>query len=165
MTTFTYRTARSGSFVGGVALAIIVESLALHLWLGTRHPVIAWALSLASVSTIVWLVADYRALGVGALQLTSDTLELSIGRRGSARIPRGLVAAVIRPTWRDIPTRGTPAASGYVNLLKPATPNVLVTLTAPVPVPLMGGLHRPARQFGLRLDDADAFIAAWAMRD
>jgi len=46
--------------------------------------------------------------------------------------------------------------------MKPATPNVLVTLAAPAMVRLPGGLARPARRLGLRLDDPVGFIAALA---
>src|SRR4051794_14872178 len=123
MTAFTYRAARSGALVAGFALVIGVETLVLHLWLMTRHPVFAWVLTSASVATIAWLVADYRALGRGAVHIAGSTLELRIGRRISASVPLATIAAVTRPTWRDVPAPGTPAAEGYVNLMRPASPN------------------------------------------
>jgi hypothetical protein len=160
MVAFTYRSARSGSLVGGLGLAIAVETVALHLWLAARHPIAAWALTVGSVAALVWLAADYRALGRGAVRLDAKTLDLRIGRRFALRLPRSAVVEVVRPTWRDLPTAGTPAAADYLNLTKPAMPNVLLTLSAPTTVRLAGGLARRARRLGLRLDDADAFVAA-----
>jgi hypothetical protein len=45
--------------------------------------------------------------------------------------------------------------------MKPATPNVLVTLVAPAMIRLPGGVLRPAQRLGLRLDDPAGFIAAF----
>jgi hypothetical protein len=160
MVAFTYRSARSGSLVGGLGLAIAVETVALHLWLAARHPIAAWALTAGSVAALAWLAADYRALGRGAVRLDGDSLDLRIGRRLALRLPRAAVAEVLRPTWRDLPTAGTPAAADYLNLTKPTTPNLLLTLAEPATVRLVGGLARRARRLGLRLDDPDAFIAA-----
>jgi hypothetical protein len=38
MKAFTYQSARSGSLVIGLGLAILVETLVLHLWLWRHHP-------------------------------------------------------------------------------------------------------------------------------
>lgn len=165
---FTYRTARSGALLSGLALAVGVETLVLHLWLAPRHPIVAWALTLGNLATLGWLVADYRALGREALTLGESTLEITIGRRGTTEVPLDLVASAVRPNWRDIPETGTPAAAHYLNLLKPASPNVLLTLTTPVSVRLIGGLRRSVSQLGFCLDAPDAFIAelrAAQMRD
>jgi hypothetical protein len=160
---FTYRSARSGSVVGGLGLVIAIETVALHLWLAARHPVAAWALTAGSLATLGWLAADYRALGRGAVLLDGDTVDLRVGRRAAVRLPRTAVLTVARPTWRDLPAAGTPAAADYLNLTKPATPNVLLTLSAPTTVRLPGGLTRQARRLGVRLDDPDAFVAALGM--
>ena len=164
-TVFTYRAARSGAMLGGLALAISIETVVLHLWLGPAHPLIAWTLTGSGLSILAWLITDYRALGQGALRLTSSALEVAIGQRGTAVVPLASVVAAVRPTWREVPASGTAAAAEYVNLLKPASPNVLVTLTTPVSVRGLGGVRRPARQFGFCLDQPDAFIAAlWVAR-
>jgi hypothetical protein len=59
MTSFTYRGARSGSLLGGLALAISVETVALHLWLASRHPAFAWAMTIGSIATLVWHVRQF----------------------------------------------------------------------------------------------------------
>lgn len=161
MTSFTYRSARSGALLSGLALAlaISIETLVLHLWLGPHHPVLAWTLTLGGLGMLAGLIADYRSLGRGALCLTDGALEVAMGWRGAAVVPRDSVAAAVRPTWREVPTTGSAAAAEYVNLLKPAPPNVLVTVAAPVLVRVFGR-RRPVRQFGFCLDQPDAFVAA-----
>jgi hypothetical protein len=161
---FTYRSARSGSLVAGLGLAIAVEMVALHLWLAARHPVFAWLLTASSLAALLWLVADYRALGRGAVRLDDHALELSVGWRFALRLAPDDVATAVRPGWRDLPQAGTPAAAGYQNLMKPATPNVLLTLVAPTIARLPGGLRRPVQRLGLHLDEPDRFLTALRRR-
>lgn len=160
MKSFAYRSARSGPLVAGLGLVIAIETLVLHLWLASRHPIIAWTLTVSSLAAIAWLAADYRALGRGAVRLGDDLLDLRVGRRFAFSVPTTAIASALRPTWKDLPSPGTPAAAGYLNLTKPATPNVLLILSAPVDVRLPGGLRRSAIRFALCLDEPDAFLAA-----
>ena len=51
---FTYRSARSGSLLAGLGLALLIETVVLHLWLVERHPVLAWILTGVSVATLLW---------------------------------------------------------------------------------------------------------------
>ncbi len=44
----------------GLALAVVVETSALHLVLHAAHPVLAWTSTTLGASSLVWLVA--RAL-------------------------------------------------------------------------------------------------------
>jgi len=160
MTAFTYRSARSGSILFALGMVIVVETLVLHVWLGARHPLIAWALTTASIVTLLWLAADYRAMGRGAVRIADDTLTLEVGRRFTVQVPRDTIATATRPSWRDIPAASTAAAADYLNLMKPGTPNVLLTLSGPAVVRLPGGLRRSVRRLGLHLDDPDAFLVA-----
>lgn len=73
---FTYRRARSGPLLAGLSLVIVAETAALHVWLVSRHPYVAWTLLALSLSTLGWLVADYRAMGRGAIRLGPETLDL-----------------------------------------------------------------------------------------
>jgi hypothetical protein len=158
---FTYRSARSGGLVFGLGLALLVETVALHLWLVDRHAVIAWTLSIASLATLLWLAADYRAAGRGAVRLSDHALDLRIGYRFAARIARSNVASVARAGWRDVPTPGTPMAEGYINLMKPSTPNVMLTLIAPTQLRLPGGIRRQVQRIGLCLDEPQCFLSAF----
>lgn len=160
MKSFSYRSARSAPLVAGLGLVIAIETVVLHLWLASRHPIIAWTLTVSSLAAIAWLVADYRALGRGTVQLGDDLLDLRVGRRFAVSVPTNAVSSALRPTWRDLPSPGTPAAAGYLNLTKPATPNVLLILSSPMDVRLPGGLRRSATRFALCLDEPDAFLSA-----
>lgn len=158
---FTYRSARSGSLVVGLGLAIAVETGVLHLWLRPQHPVLAWILALSSLSALGWLGRDYHALGRGTIRVDPDAIDLHVGRRVSMRVPIRTVATVVRPSWREMPAPGGPESGDYRNLMKPATPNVLVTLVEPATVRLLGAIARPVRRIGLRVDDPEGFIAAF----
>jgi hypothetical protein len=157
---FTYRSARSGSLLSGIGIAILAETLVLHLWIVGRHPLIAWSMTAISVATLAWLAADYIAMGRGAVRLTDEALALDVGRRFALRVPRSSIVSAVRPGWRDIPEAGTAAASGYLNLMKPAAPNVLLTLAAPAQVRIAGGIRRTVRRIGLHVDDPQRLVDA-----
>jgi hypothetical protein len=147
--------------VVGLGLAILIEAVGLHLWLARAHPVLAWSLTTTSVLTIGWLAADSHARGRGILRIDVDSLDLRVGRRPAVRVPLSVVATVARSSWQEVPALGTPENLEYRNLMKPATPNVLVTLRAPTLIHVPDGMARPVRKLGLRLDDPAGFIAAF----
>lgn len=161
---FSYRSSRSASLFFGITMALVAETLGLHLWLVARHPLLAWTLTAISLGTLVWLAADYRALGAGRIRVTSDVIDLAIGKRVRGEVPRAAIASAIRPGWRDLPEPGTPAAKGFVNLTKPGTPNVLLSLSAPVSLRVAGGLTRSASRVALCVDQPDEFLAEVAPR-
>ncbi len=157
---FSYRSARSGSLLAGLVLAILVETVVLHLWLVDRFPLVAWVLTVTSLGSLGWLVADHRAMGRGAVRLTRETVAIAIGRRFTITLPRTDISHVGAAGWRDVPEPGTAAASGYLNLTAPVDPNVILTLTIPTRVRLVAGMSREARRFGLHLDDPRSFVTA-----
>lgn len=153
---FTYRNSRSGSVLAALTIVIGVETLAIHLWISQRHPVVGWSLVALSLVSLGWVFADYRARGRRAVILDGQSLELRIGLRAPLVLPRDRVARAIAPTWRELPEANAP----YVNLTGPAQPNVLLTLAAPAAVPLVLGITRKVTQLGLHLDEPAAFLDA-----
>jgi hypothetical protein len=139
---------------------IVIESVAVHLAVRGRLPVLAWVLTLTSVIAVLWLVRDYFALGTGAVQLSNDALDLTIGRRFAITLPLATIERATAPTFRDLPAPGTNQGRDYFNLTKPSAPNVLLLLREPKRVRLTAGLHRDARRIAFRLDDASGFLAA-----
>jgi hypothetical protein len=139
---------------------IAIESAAVHFAVASRRPLLAWLLTLTSVLAVVWLVRDYLTLGAGAIRLGDDVLELTIGRRFAIAIPLATIERVSAPTFRDLPAPGTTQGRDYLNLTKPAAPNVLLVLREPQRVRLTAGVHRHARRIALRLDDAAGFLVA-----
>ena len=107
MKEFSYRSARSGSLVVGFSIAILVETVAIHLLLVRRHPLLAWSLTVLSAWAIVWLARDYRALGDGRVRVDDEIIHLTIGRRYDIHVPRARVDRAYKPTFRDLPTPGT----------------------------------------------------------
>jgi len=158
--TFTGRSARSGSLLAGLLIAVSVETVILHLWLRATHPMVAWSLTLLSVTTLLWLIADYRALERPIILVTEDALRLTVGNRARAELPLTQLAAISQPSWRDIPAPERAREVGYRNLMKPAEPNVLLHLTTPALIRGPSGMQFHARLIGLRLDDAAGFCVA-----
>lgn len=152
---FTCRSARSSALLGGLLLAIAAETAVLHVWLSAEHRVVAWTLTILSVLTAAWLIGDFRALGRSIIGVGANDIELRVGWRADASLPRTAVTTAVRPTWRAIPTAGSAL---YLNLTKPAEPNVLLTFHPPVSIRLAGGLRRRASTLGLCLDNPDTFV-------
>ena len=156
--TFTYRSARSGSLTFGVILVMAVETMVFHLWLSPRFPIATWVLTVTMAVTLWWLVADYRAMGTGAIHLHDDEIELPIGKRFTAQIRRTDILSADVATWRDL----VDLQHDAVNLTKPAEPNVLLHLRAPTAVRLFGRMSKRVRSIGLHLDEPAAFVQALA---
>jgi hypothetical protein len=94
------------------------------------------------------------------VKVDDDQVRLDIGRRFSLSLRRTSIASAVMPTWRDLPEPGTPAAADYINLMKQATPNVLLELTEPTAIKLPAGRSRTVRRIAIHLDDPAAFLAA-----
>jgi hypothetical protein len=103
------------------------------------------------------MIADYLALGRLTTLITDESIRLRVGRRARATIPRKLLTTAITPSWRDLPD--APDRS-YLNVTKPAEPNVLLTFSEPVVVNLPGGLRRSVRMLAIFFDRPEAFLAA-----
>jgi hypothetical protein len=146
--------------VAAIVAAIGIETLALHFAIAARHPTVAWVLTLGSLFAVAWLVRDYIAMGTGAVVLSNGAVELEIGARFDISIPLRAIAGAFQPTFRDLPTPGSNQRRDYLNLTKPASPNVLIVLDAPRRVLLAPGLHRDVTRIAFRLDEGAAFLAA-----
>lgn len=154
---FPVSTAGSAPLLAGISLAIVVETVAVHLMLRARHPAAAWILTTLSVVSLLWIVLDHRAVGRNPLALGDGELLLRYGRRFSARVPVAQIAEVSEPSWRDTPPAGTP---GYVRLSGFADPNVMLRFRAPVRLSGPAGITRAAERVGLRLEAPAAFVQA-----
>ena len=157
---FSYRSARSAAITFTLVAVIVIESVAVHFAVAARRPVLAWVLTLTSLVAVLWLVRDYLALGTGAVRLGEEMLELTIGRRFAIVIPLAAIERTAAPTFRDLPAAGTTQGRDFLNLTKPAAPNVLLILREPRRVRVTAGVHRDARRIAFRLDDAPSFLAA-----
>jgi hypothetical protein len=161
---FTYRSARSGAITAAFGAVVVIESVAVHFAVAAHHPRVAWTLTLLSLYALVWLARDYRALGSGSVRVGDDSVRLRIGRRFDISIPLASIARTLKPTFRDLPTPGTNQGRDFLNLTKPAAPNVLIVLDTIRRVRTMAGLHRDVQRVALKLDDPDGFLRSAAAR-
>ena len=132
----------------------------MHFAVAARRPTLAWVLTLTSLFAVLWLVRDYRALGAGVVRLGDDSLDLTIGRRFAIMIPLAAIERATAPTFRDLPAAGTTQGRDFLNLTKPAAPNVLLALTQPRRVRVTAGVYRSARRIAFHVDDAPSFLGA-----
>ena len=90
-TAFTYPSARSAALTAGLALAVAVETLVVHLWLASRHPRPAWTLTTLGVVTLLYLAAEYpswRPSRRASRRSSSASRSTRTGRSGGARRTR-----------------------------------------------------------------------------
>lgn len=129
----------------------------MHLALRSHGVLLAWGLTLLSVAPLAWLALDYRALGKAGVLVTDDAVELRIGLRYAAVIPRRQIALATRMNWRDIPAPN--ARHNYKNITSPADANVMLVLEPPVRVRVLGGvMHRQVTRLALRVEDVEGFL-------
>src|SRR6476646_4813732 len=107
MREFTYRSARAPTVTVTIGAVVLIETVAIHFLIAARHPLLAWPLTLLSLAAVLWIVRDYRALGVGRITLDEQTLDLRIGRRFDVRLPLAAIDRILAPTFRDLPAPGT----------------------------------------------------------
>ena len=154
--TFTCRTARSAAIVGIFVFLVLVETAVLHTVLIRRLPLMAYLVSLVSLASVAWLVADYVSMGGEAVQIEADVVHLRVGLRVRTRVPRAALASVTAPGWQDLGA----AAPRYLNATKPATPNVLLVFEPAQDVVLVGAARRTVQRMALHVDDPGGLIAA-----
>jgi hypothetical protein len=159
---FTMRGAQSTSLLAGVAIATVVEGLALHLLLAPAHPTLAYALEALGVLTFVWLWRVFGSVARGTVTVHDDAVVIDAGSLAQATIPRATIARVERASWKDLPQKGTPDAVGYLNATGPTEPAVVLHLNAPVAVRLLGLSSRQATRIALWVDDAPQFQSTLA---
>ena len=141
----------------GIAMAIAVETVALHLFITSRWgPVGAWVLTATSVYSLLWLVGDFRARTLRPPYVTADVLVIRNGMRADAVVPRAVLSTVERVTWRTLPTKGP----DYVHLARPGEPNVVVHFREPVTVALLFGRRRRVSRIGIRAERPDEAMRA-----
>ena len=133
-----------------VALTL-VETPLVHVALSAfGHHVVAWVLTALSLYSALWFVGDLHALRHGGVDVTGDALELRLGVRWRARVPR---AAVV---WAARCDGATSKAVDFSIL----GANVVVRLAEPCEVRGLFGRRRVVRELALSIDEPDAFLAA-----
>lgn len=135
------------AFFGLAVTELVVVHFVLILLVDWR---IALAISLLSLSSILWIAAVIRSFRRMPVRIEDGSVTMRAGRLRTIRFPLADIARA----------RGHFAAAelkrpGTVNLALIAYPNVLIELATP-----LVGRRRPVTAIAHRLDDPAAFFAA-----
>ena len=134
------------AFLGIAMIELVVTHLLVALW----RPWVAIGLSTLSLTGVIWLIRQLRAMPRLPVLIEDDRLVMRIGTLKRLDIPRAHVAG-LRRHWDAQVFRGGEA----VKLSLLAWPNVVIDLTQPV-----AGWRGPVRAVAHRLDEPAAFTAA-----
>lgn len=152
----THRNARSGALTGAFCLLFVIEGVVLHIFLYPRSPALSILLALVNIATLIWIGADFAALGSATSSLDMDNLHLHVGRRVQGRIPVASIKQALLLSWRETASPG----KDYFNAAVPVEPNVLLTFHQPVRVRLFGMIERPIGSLGLVVDQPEDLLSA-----
>ena len=144
----------SPSLAIGLAIVLVVEGAAIHLWVAQRSAPWAWAIAAINVATLAYLWREVRANSLSRLVVDGDSVEVVVGRRLRCRISRSQIASVEIATWRSVPD----VAADFVNAAKPLEPNVVVVLRELVEARLPLGIVKRIGRFGLRVADPEDVV-------
>jgi hypothetical protein len=147
---------RATSLVAGIAIAILAETVVIHVLLTVKqHALIAWALTASSVLTLLWLIGDDRSMRTRPITVYGDVLHLRVGRRIDSRIQLSSVARIYVPDWRSLPAQ----ARDYLKASAMDDPNVVIELADLTAVRTVAGVKH-VRRIGLRMDQPREFVRA-----
>jgi hypothetical protein len=135
-----------GPIVGIFVFLGAVETIAVHLLVAW------WPLTVLSLASVAWLVADAIALRVSSIVVEDDRLVVGVGLRWHVIVPRDAIAAVERVST-------VPAGAVDLKVLDPA---VLITLRAPVTVRGLFGRRRRGDRIVVSADEPEKLVSALA---
>ena len=131
------------------ALAVI-ELLVVHLFVSLKWPSAAWALTIVTGLSVLWLVRWITSFKRLPHSIDGNLLRLHFGSLKTLYIRLDQIAEV-RSTWES----GAHGARRAINLVPVAHPNRMLALDPPLP-----GKRGPKCQIFLRVDDPAAFDRA-----
>lgn len=156
-TIFPLQGGLSASLVVGIAVALVVEGVALHVWIAERSPGWAWTITVLNAATLVWLWRDYRARARATLTLGDREVTVTLGNQMHCRFPRSAITSAEPATWRSVPDPDM--ARDYMNSAKPLEPNVMLTFREPVDARLALGLRKRLSRLGVRVGEPERLMS------
>jgi hypothetical protein len=141
-----------------VALFIVMagEVFGMHLVIQHWSHTGAWILTAFEAYSMLWFIADLRALRLRPTVIDAAAMRIRFGLRWNAVVPRDAITAV---------TRISGAFEKRAGLLKVAIvndPTHLITLREPITATSMFGIRREIREIAICPDDASGFEQALA---
>jgi hypothetical protein len=155
--TFPLQGGVSASLLIGIGLALVVEGMALHVWIAPRSQFWAWMITALNAATLAWLWRDYHARSRAELTLGGDEVAIALGNQRHCRFARSRIASAEVATWRSVPDPDM--ARDYVNSAKPLEPNVLMVLREPIEARLPFGIRKRVTRLGVRVADAERLVS------
>jgi hypothetical protein len=150
---FTVHRANGFTLYAGVfAFLIVSETPCVHLALGIVSPVAAWVATAASIYSLIWLAGYTNAVRHGGVLVTASELELRIGVRWRARLPRAAIVGI----------DACEAAPGDALDCSILGANTVVRFARPMRIHGLFGRTRETAAVALSLDDRAAFQLALA---
>jgi hypothetical protein len=140
-----------GTIVICFVVAILAESLGVHLLVQHWSVKAAWIVTALDLYGILWLIGDYHALRLHVTTIEDGVLHLRYGMRWNADIPLANIAA-IRPAPADWKRKG---------VLKVAMldePALLIELREPVTANGLMGITRRIEAIAILPDDPEEFV-------
>lgn len=136
--------------LAALLLAIAAETVAVHFLVGLWSELAAWAVTILSVYSGVWLVGEFLAARATPSLVTEDGLHLRTGLRWAADVPWSRIRAI----HDDRPSGET------VDLSLWGPPDFWLECRDPVTVQGPFGLDRQARFLGIGVDQPREMRAA-----
>ncbi|TVT43276.1 hypothetical protein FNT36_04085 [Hymenobacter setariae] len=160
-TVFTsYRDSGFTAFASVLGIALVVETVVVHLLASLWSAHLAGWLLLVDAYTLIMLLAHAHAVRLRPVLLTADTLHLHVGSVWQLTVPVAELVAVV--PLRDNPT----PAPDLLNLTKLlfTPPNLLLTFSQPVTIKGPYGIQRTGRRLAIYLDQPHQFVEAWKLQ-
>jgi hypothetical protein len=151
----TSRSSELGRLYAALGLVVALELPAAHVLVHAFAPGrigVHLVLAVLDVYGVLWMIGDWRRLRETGHRMGTHTLELHLGLRARATVPRAQITSVRR-------LDGARRRRG--DLTPYEAPNVEIELREPVEVRGPFGLRRRSAQLRLRVDDPDRFLAAF----
>lgn len=155
---FYHRKSGYGAILSVLMMALVTETLALHILLQQWSSVAAWIFTGLSVYSALWLLGDYHALRLHPIIVQGRTLHFRTGLRWRVSLSRDNIAAVEKFQARE--QRG----KEYLSLALFGAPRLLLHCKAPVLVRGLFGIKRMVTQIGLSVDEEKLFLESMHAR-
>lgn len=151
-----FEVARLDAMAATLGALVVVETIALHLFVSRWSGAAAWALTGLSAYSLVWLVGLHRAIAARPVEVGPEDVAIRVGLSAEAVVPMHWILRVGPAGWRDTERR----EAGVVHASAPATPNVRFDFAAPASVDRLFGRRVGATAITLRVEDPEGLIRA-----
>lgn len=141
-----------GAIVFALLIVVVAETIPIHILVTRWSSTAAWVLTVLSLYSMFWFLADWRATRLRPHLLDEDALQIRTGLRWSVRVPRERIAA--------LHTKLPPGAGHSLRAALPGGNPLWIELTEPVTAQGPYGIEKRARWISVSVDDPARFRQA-----